>query len=62
MGEWVGGIILNLVPSSIQLTYVNSPLFRVENHIGKLVFWRDVNYSPKPTSLWKKTIYSYYFK
>ena len=52
--EWVGGIILNLVPSAIQLGCVNSPVFKVENHIGKLVSWRDVSYSPKLTSLWKK--------
>ena len=32
----MGGIILNLVPSAIQLGCVNSPVFRVENHIGKL--------------------------
>jgi hypothetical protein len=36
--KWVGGIILHLVPSAIQLGWVNSPVFRVENHIGKLVF------------------------
>jgi hypothetical protein len=35
---WVGGIILNSVPSGIQLGCVNSPVFRVENHIGKLGF------------------------
>jgi hypothetical protein len=58
----VGGIILNLVPSAIQLACVNSPVFRVENNIGKLVFWRDVSYSPKLTSLWKKTICSHYFR
>jgi hypothetical protein len=34
---WVGGINLNLVPNAIQLACVNSPVFRVENHIGKLV-------------------------
>ena len=51
---WVGGIILNLVPSAIQLACVNSPVFKVENNIGKLVFWRDVSYSPKLTSMWKK--------
>ena len=62
VGGWVGGIILNLVPSAIQLTCVNSPVSRVENNIGKLVFWRDVSYSPKLTSLWKKTIYSHYFR
>jgi hypothetical protein len=44
---WVGGIILNLVPSAIQSGCVNSPVFGVENKIGKLVFWRDVSYSPK---------------
>jgi hypothetical protein len=49
----VGGIILYLVPSAIQLACVNSPVFRVENNIGKLVFWRDVSYSQKLTSLWK---------
>ena len=48
---WVGGIILNLVPSAIQLGCVNSPIFRVENHIGKLAFRKDVSYSPKLTSL-----------
>ena len=48
----MGGIILILVPSAIQLGCVNSPVFRVENNIGKLVFWRDVSYSPKLTSLW----------
>ena len=52
MGVWVRGIILNLVPSVIQLGCVNCPVFRVENHIGKLVFWRDVSYSSKLTSLW----------
>jgi hypothetical protein len=31
---WVGGIILNLVPSAIQLACVNSPVFGVENNIG----------------------------
>jgi hypothetical protein len=39
---WVGGIILSLVPSAIQLGCVNSSVFRVENYTGKLVFWRDV--------------------
>jgi hypothetical protein len=53
----VGGIILNLVPSAIQLGCVNSPVFRVENNIRKLVFWRDVSYSPKLTSLWNIYIY-----
>ena len=27
---------------------------RVENNIGKLVFWWDLSYSPKRTSQWKK--------
>ena len=27
MGGWVGGIILYLLPSAIQLAYVNSPVF-----------------------------------
>jgi hypothetical protein len=35
---WVGGIMLNLVPSAIQLGCENSPVFKVENHMGKLVF------------------------
>jgi hypothetical protein len=48
----VGGIILYSVPSAIQLACVNSPVFRVENNIGKLMFWRDVSYSLKLTSLW----------
>ena len=51
--------MLNLVPSAIQLGCVNSPVFRVENHIGKLVFWGDVSYSPVLTSLW---IYLRYFR
>jgi hypothetical protein len=29
---WVGGIILNLVSSAIQLGCVNSPVFKVENN------------------------------
>jgi hypothetical protein len=62
MGGWLGGIILNLVPSDIQLGCVNSPVCRVENHIGKLVFSRDVSYSPKLTSLWKIYIYICYFR
>jgi hypothetical protein len=49
----VGGIILYFLPSAIQLACVNSPVFKVENNIGKLVFCRNVSYSPKPTSLWK---------
>ena len=36
---------------AIQLACVNSPVFGVENNIGKLVFWRDVSYSPKLISL-----------
>ena len=40
---WLGGIILNLFPSTIQLACVNSPDFRVVNNIGKLVFWKDVS-------------------
>ena len=55
----MGGIILNLVPSDIQSGCVNSPVFRVENDIEKLVFWRDVSYSPKLTSLWSIYIYIY---
>jgi len=47
----VGGINLYLLPSAIQLTCVNTPIFKVENNIEKLVFWRDVSYSPKLTSL-----------
>ena len=35
MGGWV--------PSAIQLVCVNSPVFRVENNVGNLVFWRDVS-------------------
>jgi hypothetical protein len=58
----VGGIILNLVPSANQLGCVNSPVFRVENHIGKLVFWRDVSHSPKLTSLWVKNNYLCHFR
>ena len=59
----MGSIILNLVPSAIQLACVNSPVCRVENNIGKLVYWRDVSYSPKLTSLWKKKqFYSHYFR
>jgi HD-like signal output (HDOD) protein len=61
MGGCVGGTILYLVLSAIQLACVNSPVFRVENNIGKLVFWRDVSYFPKLTSLWQKSIYSHYF-
>ena len=53
----MGGIILDLVPSGNQLGCVNSPVCRVENYIGKLVFWRDVSYSPKLTSLWNICIY-----
>ena len=53
--KWVGGWhYLNLVSSAIQLACVNSPVFRVANNIGKLVFWRDVSYSPRLTSLWEK--------
>ena len=47
----MGGINLYLLPSAIQLTCVNTPIFKVENNIEKLVFWRDVSYSPKLTSL-----------
>jgi hypothetical protein len=50
----VGSIILNLVASAIQLACVNSPVFRVENNIGKLGSWRDVSYSLKLTSLREK--------
>ena len=56
-----GGIILNIVPS-VRLACVNSPVFRVENSIGKIVFWRDVSYSPNLTSLWDIYIYSRYFR
>ena len=53
--KWVGWWhYLNLVPSAIQLACVNSPVFRVANNIAKLVFWRNVSYSPKLTCLWKK--------
>ena len=51
IGGWVGGNILYLLPSAIQLACVNTPVFKVENNIEKLVFWRDVSYSPKLTSL-----------
>ena len=40
LGGSVGGIILNLGSSAIQLACVNSPVFGVENNIGKLVLWR----------------------
>lgn len=46
MGGWVGSTILYLLPNAIRLAYVNCPAFKVENNIGKLVFWRDVSYSP----------------
>jgi hypothetical protein len=46
MGGWVGGTILHFLPSVIQLACVNCPVFTIENNIGKLVFWRDVSYSP----------------
>ena len=52
MGACMSGIILNLAPGAIQLGCLNSPVFGVENHVGKLVFWRDVSYSSKLTSLW----------
>ena len=45
MGGWVGGIILNFVLSAIPLVYVNFPVYRVENNIGKLVFGKDVSCS-----------------
>jgi hypothetical protein len=45
--------ILYLLPSAIQLAYVNSPVCKVENNIRKLVLCKDVSYSPKPTFLWK---------
>ena len=50
---WVGGIMLYLLASAVQLACVNSPVFKVENNIGKLVFCRDVSCFPKLTSLWK---------
>ena len=31
---WVGGIILYLLPSAIQLVSVNSPVFKIENNIN----------------------------
>jgi hypothetical protein len=46
MGGWVYGTILYFIPSAIQLACVNCPVFKVENNIGKHVFWRDVSYSP----------------
>jgi hypothetical protein len=30
-------------------------------NIGKLVFWRDVGYSPKLTSLWKKRLFTLFW-
>ena len=44
MGGWVALLCI------IQLRCANSPVFQVENNRGKLVFWRDVSYSPKLTS------------
>jgi hypothetical protein len=38
VGGWVGGSILYLFPSAIQMACVNSPVFKIENNIGKLVF------------------------
>src|SRR6202042_1273045 len=46
-------IILCLFPSAIQLACVNSPVCKVENTIRKLLFCRNLSYSPKLTSLWK---------
>ena len=46
MGGWLGGTILYFFPNAIQLACVNCPVFKVKNNIGKLVFWRDVSYSP----------------
>ena len=54
LGGWMGSTILYLVLCAIQLTCVNSSVFRVENNIGKLVFWRGVSNSPKLTSLLEK--------
>jgi hypothetical protein len=51
MGVCVGGIILYLLPSVTQLAVVNSPVFKVENNVGKLVFCREINYSQKLMSL-----------
>ena len=33
VGGWVGGNILYLLPSAIQLACVNTPVFKVENNI-----------------------------
>jgi hypothetical protein len=42
--KWVGGLFTF---KCIQLACVNSPFFKAENNIGKLVFCRDVSHSPK---------------
>ena len=47
----VSGIVLNSVPCAIQLACVNSSIHRVENNVGKPVFWRLVNYASRLTSL-----------
>jgi len=35
----MGGTILYLLPSAIQLAGVNFPVCKIENNMGKLVFW-----------------------
>jgi hypothetical protein len=51
--KWVGGWHYYVFTSKCcSIGMCKLSCFKVENNIGKLVFWRDVSYSPKLTSLW----------
>jgi len=53
MGGWVALFCIYFQMQLFKLACVNTPVFKVEHNTEKLVFWRDVSYSPKLTSLWK---------